>query len=147
MKDTGGLRNELDVRLPGLSGHLIAISKSPNGDIFLGGESIYKLVSIGSNREALTYFVNALGNNSAEVNRMAINLSSKVLSFEVIDKGKEVTGLVAPPAVSLQLKVPKSLLGGIYDVTSEKYNMTHKATDKLVGKFKIKENRKSCQCR
>ena len=142
INDTGGLVDELDVRLPDLRGHLIAISKSPTGDIFLGGESIYRLVSIGSNREVLTYFVDAMGNNSTEVNRMSINLSSKVLSFEVMDKGKDVTGLVAPPAISLQLKVPKSLLGGIYDVTSEKYNMTHIATDKVIDKFKIKENHK-----
>lgn len=142
INDTGGLGDELDIRLPDLRGHLIAIAKSPTGDIFLGGESIYKLISIGSNREVLTYFVNAISNNSTEVSHMLINLSSKVLSFEVMEKGKDVTGSVATPALSLQLKVPKSLLGGIYDATSEKYNMTHNANDKLIGKFKIKENRK-----
>jgi hypothetical protein len=142
INDTGGLGDELEVRLPDLRGHLIAVSKSPTGDIFLGGESIYRLISIGSNREVLTYFVNAMGNNITEVNRMSINLSSKVLSFEVMGKDKGVTGFVSPPAGSLQLKVPKSLLGGIYEVTSEKYNMTHNATDKVIDKFKIKENRK-----
>jgi hypothetical protein len=64
INDTGGLGDELYVRLPELRGHLIAISKSPTGHIFLGGESIYRLVSIGSIREVLTYFANAMSNNS-----------------------------------------------------------------------------------
>ena len=40
---------------------------------------------------------------------------------------------------TLQVKIPKVMLSGIYDVTSEKYNQSSKGSDKMVDSFKIKE--------
>lgn len=40
---------------------------------------------------------------------------------------------------TLQIKIPKAMLGGISHVTSKKYNQSSKGPDKVVESFKIKE--------
>ena len=40
---------------------------------------------------------------------------------------------------TLQIKIPKAMLGGIYHVTSKKYNQSSNGPDKVVERFKLKE--------
>ena len=40
------------------------------------------------------------------------------------------------------LTIPKSLLGGIYKITSDKYNKTAISADNVIDTFEIKENRR-----
>ena len=44
--NTEDLDEEIIVRLPEVRGHIASIAKSPTGDLYVGGENIYKLVSI-----------------------------------------------------------------------------------------------------
>jgi glucose/arabinose dehydrogenase len=46
---TGSLVKEVAIRLPEVRGHIISIAEAPNGEIYVAGESINKLVSIDSN--------------------------------------------------------------------------------------------------
>ena len=70
---------------------------------------------------------------------MTANLTKKVFAIDIINKNNVslVNTTQTPP--TLQIKIPKVMLGGIYDVTSEKYNKGSKGSDKLVDSFKLKE--------
>src|SRR5207247_1538219 len=63
LNSTGSITEELAIRLPEARGHLIAIAKAPNGDVYLGGENIYKLASLDNTRNILTYFIELLNKN------------------------------------------------------------------------------------
>ena len=63
LNSNGSISQELAIRLPGTSGHLVSIAQSPEGDIYIGGENLYKLESIERNRNKLTYFVNVVQYN------------------------------------------------------------------------------------
>ena len=53
---------------------------------------------------------------------------------------RDVNGKVTSPFV--RLMIPKSLLGGIYKITSDKYNKTAISADSVIDTFEIKENRR-----
>ena len=74
---------------------------------------------------------------------MSINLTGKVISLDIINNNTVTNqeNMTGTPRV-LNIKVPKILLGNIYDVTSEKYNNTANPTDKIVDNFKTKETLK-----
>ena len=67
LNSNGSISEELAIRLPGTRGHLVSIAQSPEGDIFIGGENLYKLESIERNRNKLTYFVNVVSTKNIEV--------------------------------------------------------------------------------
>ena len=135
--NTGNLIEEVSVRLPEVRGHIASIAKSPNGDIYLGGENIYKLVSIDNSKDIPTYFIEANSKN-IQIKDLSVNLTRKVITIDFINNNtanqENMTG-----TPTLSIRVPKTLLGTIYDVTSEKYNNTANSADKIVDNFKTKE--------
>jgi hypothetical protein len=145
LNSTGSITEELAISLPEVRGHLIAIAKAPDGDIYLGGENIYKLISLENTRNILTYFIGLTGSNIA-INGLSLNPANKVLSIDYSIKNNnnnetsnhtEFGGLA-----SVQITIPKALLNGIFDVTSERYNKTSSVADKAVDEYKIRETRK-----
>ena len=137
INSTGNLIEEVSVRLPEVRGHIVSIAKSPNGDIYLGGENIYKLVSIDNSKDIPTYFIEANSKN-IQIKDLSVNLTRKVITIDFINNNTaNQENMTAIP--TLNIKVPKTLLGTIYDVTSEKYNNTANSADKIVDNFKTKE--------
>jgi glucose/arabinose dehydrogenase len=139
LNSNGSISEELAIRLPGTGGHLVSIAQSPEGDIFIGGESLYKLESIERNRNKLTYFVNVVSTKNIEVADLTANLTKKVFAIDIINKNNVSLSNTTQTSPTLQIKIPKVMLSGIYDVTSERYNQSSKGSDKLVDSFKLKE--------
>jgi glucose/arabinose dehydrogenase len=140
LNSNGSIREELAVRLPEARGHLVSIAKSPEGDIYIGGENLFKLKSIDMNRKKLTYFINVISTSDIEVTGVRANLTSKVLSIDFVNKNNGSLASTGQTSPTLQIKIPKAILSSIYDVTSEKYNKTSNGQDKVIENFKLKEN-------
>ncbi len=139
MNSNGSISEELAIRLPETRGHLVSIAQSLEGDIYIGGENLYKLQSIERNRNKLTYFINVLGTKNIEVADMIVNLTTKVLSTDILYKNNGSLASTGQTPQTLQIKIPKAVLGSIYDVTSEKYNQSSSVPDRVVDSFKLKE--------
>jgi glucose/arabinose dehydrogenase len=138
--NTGNLIEEVSVRLPEVRGHIASIAKTPSGDLYIGGENIYKLVSIDNSKDIPTYFIEANSKN-IQIKDLSVNLTRKVISIDFInDNTVNQENMTGTPTLSI--KVPKTLLGTIYDVTSEKYNNTANSADKIVDNFNTKETRR-----
>jgi hypothetical protein len=155
LNETGSLVSEVVIRLPEIQGHIISIAKAPDGDIYIGGENIYKLNSIERNRiTSLTYFIDAVSKD-VQINDLSLNLTSKVLSIG-FDTNKNNNNknnnnnnnnsdgnIETPFPSSLLVKVPKAPLGGIFQVTSEKYNETSTPKqNSTIEEFNTKETLK-----
>ena len=139
LNSNGSISEELAIRLPGTRGHLVSIAQTPEGDIFIGGENLYKLESIERNRNKLTYFVNVVSTKNIEVADLTANLTKKVFAIDIVNKNNVSLASAGQISPTLQVKIPKVMMGGIYDVTSEKYNQSSKGPDKIIESFKIKE--------
>ncbi len=135
--NTGKLIEEVTVRLPEVRGHIASIAQTPSGDLYLGGENIYKLVSIDNTKDIPTYFIEA-NSKTIQIKYLSVNLTRKVITIDFIKKYNTVNQEIMTGTPTLS-KVPKTLLGTIYDVTSEKYNNTANSSDKIVDNFKTKE--------
>jgi glucose/arabinose dehydrogenase len=105
------ISEELAIRLPETRGHLVSIAQSPEGDIYIGGENLYKLQSIERNRNKLTYFINVLGTKNIEVADMIVNLTTKVLSTDILYKNNGSLASTGQTPQTLQIKIPKAVLG------------------------------------
>ena len=70
---------------------------------------------------------------------MKVNLTTKVLSMDILYKNNGSLASTEPIPQTLQIKIPKAVLGTIYVVTSEKYNQSSIGPDKVVDSFKLKE--------
>ena len=81
--NTGNLIEEIIVRLPEVRGHITSIAKAPNGDLYIGGENIYKLVSIDNTKDP-TYFIEANSKN-IQINDLSVNLTRKVISIDIVN--------------------------------------------------------------
>ena len=72
-----------------------------------------------------------------------MNLTRKIISIDIVNNKNNKNNTVNQENMTaipmLSIKVPKNLLGTIYDVTSEKYNNTANSADKIVDNFKTKE--------
>ena len=139
LNSNGSISEELAIRLPGIRGHLVSIVQSPEGDIFIGGENLYKLESIERNRNKLTYFVNVVSTKNIEVADLTANLTKKVFAIDIVNKNNGSLASAGQISPTLQVKIPKVMMGGIFDVTSEKYNQSSRGPDKIIESFKIKE--------
>jgi hypothetical protein len=139
LNSNGSISEELAIRLPGTRGHLVSIAQTPEGDIFIGGENLYKLESIERNRNKLTYFVNVVSTKNIEVADLTANLTMKVFAIDIVNKYNGSLASAGGISPTLQVKIPKVMMGGIYDVTSEKYNQSSRGPDKIIESFKIKE--------
>lgn len=139
LNSNGSISEELAIRLPETRGHLVSIAQSPEGDIYVGGENLYKLQSIERNRNKLTYFINVLGTENIEITDLIVNLTTKVLTIDYSNKDNGSLPSTTQTSPTLQIKIPKVMLGGIYDVTSEKYNQSSSVQDQVVNSFKLKE--------
>lgn len=112
LNSNGSISEELAIRLPSTRGHLISIAQSPEGDIFIGGENLYKLESIEPNRNKLTYFVDVASTKNIEVADLTANLTKKVFAIDVVNKNNgslASAGQISPP---LRVKIPKVMVGG-----------------------------------
>ena len=139
---TGSIVQEVGIRLPEVRGHIISIAKAPNGEIYIGGEKIYKLASLDNNRiRPLTYFIEAVSKNF-QVNYLSVNLTNKVIAIDIARKNNTNENIENASVSSLQVMIPKALIGGISQVTSEKYNETSASDKQAVQNFKTKETLK-----
>ena len=148
VNNTGNIIDELAIRLPEMMGPLISIAKSPDGEIYLGGEKIYKLTSIDRNNIIpLTYFIDLSGND-LRVDNLLFNLTTKVLAINFTSENNrtghtndvtDTRNITSSP--SLQVKIPKALLGTIYQVTSENYN-TSLSDENPIEDYTTKQTRR-----
>ena len=56
LNSNGSISEELVIRLPETRGHLVSIAQSPEGDIYVGGENLYKLESIDTKQKQINIF-------------------------------------------------------------------------------------------
>jgi glucose/arabinose dehydrogenase len=146
---TGNLVEEIVIRLPEVRGHIMAIAQGPDGEIYLAGENMYKLISLDDIRPTSRYFIEAVRNTNSNIriNDMSLDLPNKVLSLNItnsnISNGSNDSYRTAnQTSQSLRLSIPKALLGIIYEITSEKYNRTSNPKDKIIENYDIKETRR-----
>ena len=129
--------------MPEIRGHIVAIANTtPNGEIYIAGENIYKIVTIDKDRPTFTYFIDTRWNNNyTETKAVSLNLTTKVLSIDfrnniATQNGNVNTNTTSP---SLRVVVPKSLLGAICDVTSETFNPADKIIYRLLQRRPCKQ--------
>jgi glucose/arabinose dehydrogenase len=145
---TGNLVEEIAIRLPEVRGHIVAIAQGPDGEIYLAGENIYKLISLDDIRPTPRYFIEAVKNtDNIQIKDMSLDLPNKVLSLNIansnISNGSNDSNRTAnQTSQSLRLSIPKALLGIIYEITSENYNRTSNPEDKIIENYNIKETRR-----
>ena len=115
--NTGNLIEEVSVRLPEVRGHIASIAKAPNGDIFIGGENIYKLVSIDKIKYIPTYYIEANSKN-IQIKDLSMNLTHKIISIDIVNNKNNKNNTVSQENMTatpmLSIKVPKNLLGFIF---------------------------------
>ena len=70
---------------------------------------------------------------------MTANLTKKVFAIDIVNKNDGSLASSGQISPTLQVKIPKVMMGGIFDVTSEKYNQSSRGPDKIIESFKIKE--------
>ena len=75
-----------------------------------------------------------------------MNLTTKILSMDILYKNNGSLASTEPIPQTLQIKIPKAVLGTIYVVTSEKYNQSSIGPDKVVDQFQTKGDYESYQC-
>lgn len=85
--NTGSITEEIAIRLPELRGHLISVAKAPSGEIYFGGENIYKLVSLDNTESILTYFIRVASQN-VTINGLSFDQGNKVLSINFTNSNK-----------------------------------------------------------
>jgi hypothetical protein len=78
---------------------------------------------------------------------MSLDLPNKVLSLNIansnISNGSNDSYRPTNQTYqSLRLSIPKTLLGIIYEITSENYNRTSNPEDKIIENYNIKETRR-----
>jgi hypothetical protein len=146
---TGNLVEEIVIRLPEVRGHIMAIAQGPDGEIYLAGENMYKLISLDDIRPTSRYFIETVRNTDSniQINDVSLDLPNKVLSLNItnsnISNGSNDSYSTAnQTSQSLQLSIPKALLGIIYEITSENYNRTSNPKDKIIENYDIKETRR-----
>ena len=139
LNSNASISEELAIRLSGTQGHLVSIAQSPEGDIYIGGENLYKLESIERNRNKLTYFVNVVSSKNIDIADLTANLTARVFAIDIVNKNNVSLAGAGQISPTLQVKIPKAMLGGIYDVASENYNQSLNVPDKIVDSFEIKE--------
>ena len=76
------------------------------------------------------------------MNDLTANLTAKKIAIDIVNKndngslGNAAGQMISP---TLRVKIPKFMVGGIYDVTSQNKNQSSKGPAQVVDSFKIKE--------
>ena len=109
--------NELDIDVFPTSPHdnIAAVAQSPNGDIYFGGFNIYKLKSIGSDREQTVFPIRASFSPEVDISEMGVFPEEKSIAFNFSNMGVAVKDAGNS---FLNIEIPRSLLSGIYSVSS-----------------------------
>ena len=81
----------------------------------------------------------SVSTKNIEVADLTANLTKKVFAIDILNKNNVSLVNATQTSPTLQIKIPKVMLSGIYDVTSEKYNQSSKGSDELVDSFKLME--------
>jgi glucose/arabinose dehydrogenase len=134
LNETGSVTDELAIEFPYDDNvDSIVQSPSPSGDIYFGGYNIYKVSSINmENPEQTMYFIQISHNNS-QVSNLQFDLEKAILSFDAKSTNNQSDSI--PP--SLQVRIPRALLGSIIDV----YTSSSRANqgESVIDRFDIEQ--------
>jgi hypothetical protein len=112
LNSTEFVTDELAIEFP-YDDKVDSIAQSPSGDIYFGGYKIFRVKSINQDQPLeLVHFVE-LSSKSATVSHLSIDAKNNSLTFDVKASGSQTS---ASP--SIVLKIPKVLLSGINEVSS-----------------------------
>ena len=128
LNTTGKIQEEMTIKFPSIYDNMIAIAQSPTGDIYFGADNIYKLESVDKNTPftQIKWIDTTL--NGAVLGNMHFDPIYKTLFMDVTTSSND-------PFISV--KLPKSLLAGIFDVKSSLNQTADQGT--LVKQFKISQ--------
>jgi glucose/arabinose dehydrogenase len=109
--------NELDIDVFPTSPHdnIAAVAQSPNGDIYFGGFNIYKLKSIGFDRERSVFPIRATFSPGVDITEMRVFPGERSIAFNFSNMGVAIKDAGNS---FLNIEIPRNLLSGIYSVSS-----------------------------
>ena len=129
MNRTGGVTDELTIEFPH-DDNVDSIAQAPSGDIYFGGYKIYRLSSINMEQpEQAMYFIE-FTLNEVQVGNLQFDIENATLSFGA--KSNDIESGTPP---SIQVRIPKVLLSGIFEVSTSPSNADQ--NDSIVSQFDI----------
>lgn len=135
LNSTEFVTDELAIEFP-YDDKVDSIAQSPSGDIYFGGYKIYRVKSINQDQpQELIHFIE-LSSNSATFSHLSMDAKNTSLTFDVKASGSQTS---ASP--SIVLKIPKVLLSGINEVTSNPLPVSNGQVP--IKKFDIKQQFRS----
>jgi glucose/arabinose dehydrogenase len=127
---TGSVTDELSIEFP-YDDNVDSIAQSPAGDIYFGGYNIYKVSSINMDQsKKLTQFTE-LSPSDVKASNLRFDIDNASLQFDAKTGDQEYSS-----TPSIQIKIPKTLLTGIYDVSA--VSKTGES-EKIITAFDIKQ--------
>ena len=127
---TGSVTDELSIEFP-YDDNVDSIAQSPAGDIYFGGYNIYKVSSINMDQsKKLTQFTE-LSPSDVKASNLRFDIDNASLQFDAKTGDHEYSS-----TPSIQIKIPKTLLTGIYDVSA--VSKTGES-EKIITAFDIKQ--------
>lgn len=133
LNQSNAVKDETTIYFPEIIENIISLAQSPTGKVYFGGYNIYELTSIEpiEDGEHQMYFLD-LGVYHTKIGDVIFDPSGTSLKLSVttdLDKGDH--------APFVNVKIPKSLLKGIFQVSSSAANRNE--TDDSIIDFNIKE--------
>jgi hypothetical protein len=139
--DSNGLiTDEMIIRFPSMYDNMVAVAQSPTGDIYFGADNIYKLENIDMAHPVPQVNWVDVTLKATEIQEMKLDSPDNNLSMYVTTgnstynyNNEDEVGSAAP---SISIKIPNSILSGIFDVKSSQ-DQTADSKVPLVNDFKI----------
>jgi glucose/arabinose dehydrogenase len=114
---------------------VIALAQSPDGEIYFGGDGIYKLISIGSShKDEVLFPIEVNSPTDFKINKLQVNTdkSRMLVDFESSSSPSKLTktaDTTSPYPLLLSIKFPKRLLDGVYSVINMNNNSKREHLD------------------
>lgn len=138
LNNNNSITDEMAIEFNGIEDNAIALAQSSSGDVYFGAYNIYKLTSINilQSRQMIYFIEFTL--NGAEVENPSFDINKATLSFLLRTNTEQDT---LPPFI--QVKVPKVLLDGIFEVSSVDHPSNQTKYENPIVSSEIKEQYKT----
>jgi glucose/arabinose dehydrogenase len=114
---------------------VIALAQSPDGEIYFGGDGIYKLISIdSSHKDEVLFPIKVNSPTDFKINKLQVNTnkSRMLVDFESSSSPSKLTKTADTTSsypLLLSIKFPKRLLDGVYSVVNMNNNSKREQLD------------------
>ncbi len=112
-KETTRTVNDLEIRFQNSPpDNVVAVAQSPQGDVYFAGYNIYKLKSVDAGRQQTVFPIQIRISEGIDMKGMKFLPLEKSIMFDLSVVSKNTSRSF------INLQIPKSLLAGIYSVTT-----------------------------